>query len=294
MAASLSVAQLSNLTSNSAIGSWAEAVEQEVSTGQRQETTKDGIKTVTDYTENENGDKIKVITKFKVITKKVPKAIAERKKWRKFGNCENDSSGPQVATTYVSDEVRMQFTRNRAGEQQLEEADDPARKLREKGGSAMHCRHCKANDHWSVNCPYKDLYPADEDPEAPADPMNEMKLKENERKTQAGAYIAPNLRNPGSQMRGTTMFSERRDENTCRVTNLPEDSDEQDLRDLFGKMGKVTRVYLAKDKATGRSKGFAFVTYERRDDAEKAIESISGHRYDHLILKVEWAKQNTN
>jgi len=230
-----------------------------------------------------------------VITKKVPKAIADRKHWRKFGDCKDDSSGPQVATTFVSDEVRMQFTRNRAGEQQLEETDDPAKKLREKGGSAMHCRHCKANDHWSVNCPYKDLYPEDDVDGPPGDAQNDAKMKENERKAQSGTYVAPNLRGgPGGPMRGTTMFTERRDENTCRVTNLPEDSDEQDLRDLFGKMGKVTRVYLAKDKATGRSKGFAFVTYERRDDAEKAIESISGHRYDHLILKVEWAKQNTN
>lgn len=36
--------------------------------------------------------------------------------------------------------------------------------------------------------------------------------------------------------------------------------------------------------------GFAFVTYGNSDDAEKAIRTITGHRYDHLILKVEWAK----
>ena len=56
---------------------------------------------------------------------------------------------------------------------------------------------------------------------------------------------------------------------------------------------EVNRIYLAKDKQTLRSKGFAFVTYERRDEAEKAILTISGHKYDYVILKVEWAKQST-
>ncbi len=51
-----------------------------------------------------------------MITKTVPKVIASRKKWKKFGQCVNDPSGPQLATTYVAEEVHMQFTRNRAGE----------------------------------------------------------------------------------------------------------------------------------------------------------------------------------
>lgn len=51
-----------------------------------------------------------------MVTKKVPRPIAERKKWKKFGQCKNDGPGPHVSTTYVAEEVLMQFIRNRAGE----------------------------------------------------------------------------------------------------------------------------------------------------------------------------------
>lgn len=56
-------------------------------------------------------------------------------------------------------------------------------------------------------------------------------------------------------------------------------------------MGSVTRVFIAKDKHTSRSKGFAFVTYERRDQAEMAILKLNGYKMDHLVLKVEWTRQ---
>lgn len=42
--------------------------------------------------------------------------MAERKKWVKFGACKNDGPGPHVSTTYVAEEVKMQFIRNRYGE----------------------------------------------------------------------------------------------------------------------------------------------------------------------------------
>ena len=51
---------------------------------------------------------------------------------------------------------------------------------------------------------------------------------------------------------------------------------------------KIT--YLSKDKMTGQCKGFAFVHYYKKDDATKAIATLNGFGYDHLILNVEWAK----
>ena len=77
---------------------------------------------------------------------------------------------------------------------------------------------------------------------------------------------------------------------TIRVSNLSEDTRESDLQDLFRPWGPISRIYLAKDKETGKSKGFAFINYVRREVGEKAIVNLSGYGYDHLILNVEWAK----
>lgn len=43
---------------------------------------------------------------------------------------------------------------------------------------------------------------------------------------------------------------------TIRVTNLSEDTRESDLQDLFSPFGPISRIYLAKDKNTGKSKVF--------------------------------------
>ena len=49
-------------------------------------------------------------------------------------------------------------------------------------------------------------------------------------------------------------------------------------------------IYLLKDKNTGDYRGFAFVHYYKKDNAQKAIATLNGFGYDHLILNVEWAK----
>ena len=36
--------------------------------------------------------------------------------------------------------------------------------------------------------------------------------------------------------------------------------------------------------------GFAFINFVHREDAARAIQSVQGFGYDHLILSVEWAK----
>ena len=111
-----------------------------------------------------------------------------------------------------------------------------------------------------------------------------------------GKYVPPSLRQGG----GTTgkSLSERdssrnttdRDQNTIRVTNISEDTKEEDLQDLFARFGRISRVYLAKDKETLQSRGFAFVSFARREDAQKAMDKLQGYGYDHLILKLEWAR----
>lgn len=82
--------------------------------------------------------------------------------------------------------------------------------------------------------------------------------------------------------------------NTIRITNLPEETQDGDIRDLFKDFGRIIRIFLAKDKATGNSKGFAFVSFDTKENAKRAIKAVNGHGYNNLILNVEWAKPSGN
>lgn len=76
---------------------------------------------------------------------------------------------------------------------------------------------------------------------------------------------------------------------TLRVTNLSEDADDEDLRMLFSRFGRVIRVYVGRDRETGACKGFAFVSFESREDADRARQRVDGKGYDNLILSVNWS-----
>jgi len=96
-------------------------------------------------------------------------------------------------------------------------------------------------------------------------------------------------RGPGESMRGTG--GNRDDLPTLRVTNISEDTQENDLRELFGVFGRVARVYVGRDRETGAGKGFAFVSFEDKANAQKAIDKVHGRGYDNLILSVQWSRK---
>lgn len=108
-------------------------------------------------------------------------------------------------------------------------------------------------------------------------------------------YVPPSMREGGNRKGDMMTMGRSKDEaNTIRVTNLPEDIQDGDIRELFHQFGRISRIFLARDKYTGHSKGFAFVSFERREDASKAVHAVNGHGYANLILSVEWAKPSGN
>ncbi len=91
---------------------------------------------------------IKVTNIFKIEKVRVPKTVAERKQWKKFGESANDAPGVNSATTVVSDEVLMQFLSNKEEMDKTETAP--------MASVPVKCRLCKG-DHWSAKCPHKDI-----------------------------------------------------------------------------------------------------------------------------------------
>ena len=74
------------------------------------------------------------------------------------------------------------------------------------------------------------------------------------------------------------------------VGNLSFSTTEQDLRTLFSQAGSVKSVDLIMDHQTGRSKGFAFVTMNSQEEAEKAIQMFNGKELNTRTLKVNIAQ----
>jgi cold-inducible RNA-binding protein len=74
------------------------------------------------------------------------------------------------------------------------------------------------------------------------------------------------------------------------VGNLSFSTTEDDIRNLFATAGSVTSVALIKDRDTGSSKGFAFVTMSTQAEAEEAIKKFNGHTLGNRELKVNTAR----
>ena len=74
------------------------------------------------------------------------------------------------------------------------------------------------------------------------------------------------------------------------VGNLAKSTTEEEIRTLFVQEGEVTSVDLVKDRSTGLSKGFAFVTMASQESADKAISKYNGFSVAGNALKVNVAK----
>jgi len=74
------------------------------------------------------------------------------------------------------------------------------------------------------------------------------------------------------------------------VGNLSFNTTENDLQDLFTPHGPVSEVNLMMDRATGRPRGFAFVTMATPEAAETAIQALHGKNVDGRDLTVNVAR----
>ena len=74
------------------------------------------------------------------------------------------------------------------------------------------------------------------------------------------------------------------------VGNLTFDATENELQDLFAQHGPVTEVNLMQDRATGKARGFGFVTMETKEGADAAIQALNGKDFKGRALTVNEAR----
>jgi RNA recognition motif-containing protein len=74
------------------------------------------------------------------------------------------------------------------------------------------------------------------------------------------------------------------------VGNLSKATTQEELNALFAQAGTVTATDVIKDRKSGESKGFAFITMSIQGEADKAINMFNAYALGGNELKVSLAK----
>uniref|UniRef100_A0A7S2S8B5 Eukaryotic translation initiation factor 3 subunit G n=1 Tax=Mucochytrium quahogii TaxID=96639 RepID=A0A7S2S8B5_9STRA len=254
---------------------------------------KHGVKTYTSY-RIVDGRKEKVVQKIKMVTrkKKVSKSVQMRRQLPKFGLSLGKGPGPEEETTIVSrDEFRIESPGQEAKAAKKEE-EELIKRLRE--GRAKR-QFAQAMDEKKAGISQQFGMGGEEKKGGlrTGTALSEAMANKTAGDPGAGGKYVPMHLRAGAQPTSSGGRFDDGEQNTLRVTNISEDTTEDDLRELFLPFGRVQRVYLAKDRETQQSRGFAYISFYSREHAERALDKLNGFGYDHLILKVEWAKPST-
>ncbi|WVR03507.1 hypothetical protein IAU60_000498 [Kwoniella sp. DSM 27419] len=251
-------------------------------------TDANGITTIISWKLDEHDRKVKVTRRVRrrVQTQLVSHSVAERKQWNKFGLDKGKASGPDRKTTIIGENLHFRI----APVSKVEPEADPAA-AKPVAGKAVVCRLCQGG-HFTAKCPYKEQL-------AVIDDMNTEGMDGEEEAAAAGGlapkgsgvggkYVPPGQRAGGGA--GESMYRSRDDLPTLRISSLSTDADEDDVRELFAKFGRLGRVNVVRDRETRESKGLAFVSFEEKKHGEEAIKVMNGRGYDSLILSVAWSQ----
>ena len=92
-------------------------------------------------------------------------------------------------------------------------------------------------------------------------------------------------RNPAKQDKGPMRLY---------VGSLHFNINEEMLRGIFEPFGPINSITLMMDYETGRSKGYGFVTYEKAEDAKKAMEQMNGFELAGRPMKVGHVTDNAS
>lgn len=241
-----------------------------------------GLVERTKFIVNAKGQKVQVVTKIKVseIKLRTPRRVELRKNLPRFGDAK---IGEENVTLPSKDFIQMEHPED----QLVEDVDDPGMK---SSLASFIQRNLETKATRELEGDYADT-------DYDRNNSRNIEVENDNVAAKTDRYVPPGKLGLGSSGRSSLdrlAEASKSNETTIRVSNLTKAVTEADLHDLFDKFGPVARVTLPKTKPEGKeppqTRGFAYIEYRRRDDAEKAMAKLQGHGYDHLILKLEWAQ----
>uniref|UniRef100_A0A3P8XF63 Polyadenylate-binding protein n=1 Tax=Esox lucius TaxID=8010 RepID=A0A3P8XF63_ESOLU len=100
--------------------------------------------------------------------------------------------------------------------------------------------------------------------------MNGMLL--NDRKVFVGRFKS-------RKEREAELGARAREFTNVYIKNFGEDMDDEKLRELFGKYGPALSIRVMTDDS-GKSRGFGFVSFERHEDAQRAVDEMNGKEFN--------------
>lgn len=74
------------------------------------------------------------------------------------------------------------------------------------------------------------------------------------------------------------------------VGNLPFDTTQTQLEDLFAPFGQVESARVINDRMTGQPRGFGFVQMASKEEGLRAIEALNGRDFNSKQLRVNEAR----
>lgn len=245
-----------------------------------------GIKDRVKVTENAKGQKVQIVTKIRVteVKERTPKNVAARKNLPKFGQAADKSDPDRKFCTIDKEYTLMEHPND-----SLETVEEPTVTATLKDFIQMQAEREMARES-GVDSAFRKP-DGGEGGDAGGLPATGG----------PGKYVPPAARGAASAFAGAgggfnlDEFAQK--DTVIRVSNLTKSVTEDDLRDLFEPFGKVQKVKLPRatifegGREVGKEpKGFAYITFYRCEDAEVAFDKLQNYGYDHLILRLEWAK----
>ncbi|KAL9643284.1 hypothetical protein ABK040_014740 [Willaertia magna] len=227
-----------------------------------------GIKIITEE-RIKDGKKVRIIKKVKVKQqKKINPIVEERRKWKKFGLAIDTSLGERDVTA-IGEPIHFEPVNKTFQPTSIptiaDEKEQVLNKIQTQLAKEAESKIEEKKEEHVIQPTVQD-------------------------KTKAGVYVPPSLRNKTFSDTASSSSGGGEVNRAIRVTNLDERATENDLRLLFGQVGKIIKVYLPAGY-NGGNKGFALITYSTPEEAEEAIKRFDNFSLNHLLLSVEWSKQ---
>ncbi|KAE8244726.1 hypothetical protein A4X13_0g6323 [Tilletia indica] len=102
-----------------------------------------------------------------------------------------------------------------------------------------------------------------------------------------GAVGGPNSNMPGSA-------GSKADEAHVFVGDLAPEINDEALRKAFSAFGSLSEARVMWDMVSGKSRGYGFLTFRTKGDAEQAIATMNGEWLGSRAIRVNWANQKND